>query len=105
MEELPPSTNKKQRVAFIYLGLEATCFIGGLLDYNFLHKGDSLFIDYLGQLIAFFSLAGVGLCIYFLILRSDDIIKGKVFRRCLGLAVLGSIFPFLVLLYILSGLH
>jgi hypothetical protein len=105
MAQLQTPANKKLKIAGIYLGLEAMFFIAGLVDYNLLHKDDSLFMDYLGQLIAVFSVAGLVLCIYFLILRTQNIIRGEVFSRCLGLALLGFIFPILVLLIILSKLH
>jgi hypothetical protein len=105
MARLQTPRNKNFRLVGIYLGLQALVFVAGIVDYHLLHKGDSPIMGYLGQLTAIFSVTGLLLFLYFLILRAQNVITGEPFVRCLLLALLGCLFPILVVFVVLSHLQ
>jgi len=88
----------------IYLVSEIVVLLLVCLDHYLIHKANSIFFDYIGELMVFLSGIGVCLGVFLFILWKRKDIETKWFIRQIVLLLIGAVLPFIFLYSMLSQL-
>jgi hypothetical protein len=88
----------------IYLLSEIVVLLLVCLDHYLLHKANSIFFNFIGELVLLLSITGICLGVFFFILWKRKSIETKWFIRQIVFISIGVILPFIFLYSVLAQL-